>query len=132
MKSIISLFSFPNYKQTVLNIILIDVHEGLGAILSANNYMLFQSFFSSTNSFIMTFIDDIKTSIHELNLLCDDPIECEKLFVHVVKFHVKVRKNLEDIARLISTPIFTSDIFNQIIMFCSMYQIHMVSEPITS
>lgn len=115
----------PNYKLST--IILVDIAEGFGAIFSANIYLLLQFYFISTNWYILTFIDDLNASIRDLNRKYRNQKAIEKSLINIIKFHESILKKQNQIAKFMSQLIYISNIFNQMIMFSTMYQIYIVS-----
>lgn len=113
----------PFRTRSILSVILIDVVEGVGVIFSANDYLLIQLFFISVNWYIIAFINDINASIRAIDVNSNNTTLS---FVQIVKFHTRVLRNLHRISDLMNAPIFVSNIFNQMIMFSTMYQIHLV------
>lgn len=99
----------------------------MGLILSSNAYLLLQFFFISTNWYIITFIDDINGLIRNLSHQCNDKCKMEIFLEEIITFHLKVLHKMKEIQSIINVPVFTSNFFNQIMLFCTMYQMHTVS-----
>lgn len=103
---------------------MIDIAQGFGVVFSANFYLLGQFYFISTNWFVLTFIDDLNACIRNLN---GDGISIIKNFIEIVKFHEKILKKQNQIAKFMSTLISMFNISVQVIIFSTMYQIYIVS-----
>lgn len=122
-----SRFSIPFYEKTTTTFLIVNSIESLGLILSSNAYLLLQFFFISTNWYIITFIEDVNRCIRDLNNQWNNQHEIEKSFLEIIKFHLKILQKMKEIQSIINVPVFTSNFFNQIMLFCTMYQMHTVS-----
>lgn len=73
------------------------------------------------------FINDLNESIRDLNEETRDSNATTKSFIGIVCFHGKIVQKMKQISQLMDLSIFSSNFFNQGIMFLTMFQINIVS-----
>lgn len=73
------------------------------------------------------FINDLNESIRDLNEEARDSNATTKSFIEILCFHGKIVQKMDQISQLMDLSIFSSNFFNQGIMFLTMFQVNVVS-----